>query len=83
MCLCEYKNIFGLPYEGIHQIRLFDVAIIDLFFTYLLALFICKKYKYNIWKIFFLLILLSIIIHKLFCVNTKFIIIINSLFNCS
>lgn len=83
MSLCKYKNIFGVPNEGIHQIRLFDVALIDVFFTFLMALFICKKYNYKIWKIFFILILLSIMIHKLFCVDTKFIIILNSLFNCS
>ena len=73
MNLCKYKNIFGTPEKGIHGIRIFDVAIMDVFFTYIFAFLICKIYNYDIWMIFIFLILLSIIIHKLFCVDTKFI----------
>jgi len=31
--LCKYKDILGKPGEGIHSIRLFNVAIMDVLFT--------------------------------------------------
>lgn len=29
MSLCEYKDIFGIPNEGVHSYRLFNIAIVD------------------------------------------------------
>lgn len=73
---CKYKDIFGLPNKGFHTHYIIDFAIFDILGTFLLSIFI-KKYtrfnKYSIFTIFFYLILLSIIVHKLFCVKTKLI----------
>ena len=30
---CQYKNIFGDVNTGLHKIRLYDIAIIDVIFT--------------------------------------------------
>ncbi len=68
---CEYSNIFGKPGEGIHSIRLFDIAIIDLLFTifgaYLINIYIGENYFF---LILIVLIVLGIIFHRLFCVRT-------------
>ena len=70
MDICKYKNIFGEERKGLHSFRIFDIAIIDLLLTILFAYFISKKYNYNIKLILFLLLILSVIIHKIFCVKT-------------
>ena len=36
MCIfSQYKDILGLPREGIHSIRVFDYAIIDIIMTFI------------------------------------------------
>lgn len=70
MYLCKYRNIFGEPNKGVHKYRLFNIAIIDLIFTLLFALIIKYYYNYNIYKIIICLLIISIIFHKLFCVDT-------------
>lgn len=79
---CKYRDIFGKPKKGLHNIRIMDIAIIDLILTFIFALFISNKYNLNIWGIFILLIIFSIFIHKLFCVNTKLVSLFDSLFIC-
>jgi hypothetical protein len=74
MCIfAKYKDIFGKPNEGVHSIRIFDFAIIDIIMTFIGAYFISKYYKINIWLIFTLLFIYGQILHALFCVETKFI----------
>ncbi len=71
MNLCKYKNIFGMPRKGAHSYRIFDIAIVDLFATIIVAYIISKYYKYNFYKVLALLIMIGIISHKIFCVDTK------------
>jgi hypothetical protein len=35
--LCEYSDIFGKPNQGIHSIRIFDIAIVDVLLTIIVA----------------------------------------------
>ena len=74
MCIfAKYKDIFGKPNEGVHSIRIFDFAIIDIIMTFIGAYFISKYYKIDTWLIFTLLFIYGQILHALFCVKTKFI----------
>lgn len=68
--LCQFKDIFGKPREGVHSYRVLDIAVVDVLGTVLLAYLISEYYKVDIWCSFFLLLLSSVIIHKIFCVNT-------------
>lgn len=71
MNLCKYKNIFGKVGKGVHSIRIFNIAIVDVLLTLLVAFFI--KYifpKWNFWIILFCLFLSGIFLHRLFCVKT-------------
>ena len=78
MIFCKYKNIFGKPKEGPHSYRLFNIAIIDVIFTIILAYIIKYVSNYNFINILIILFIIGIISHKLFCVNTT---VNNFLFN--
>lgn len=72
--LCKYKDSLGVPGKGIHSYRLFNLAIVDVFFTFLLGLFIWSFTK-NRSLVSYIYITLScflagIILHRTFCVKT-------------
>ena len=73
--LCKYKDIFGKPNEGVHSLRLFNVAIVDVGLTFIIAYIIQRQnFKFleniSLGVLFVCLIMLSLIIHRLFCVDT-------------
>ena len=71
MSLCKYKNIFGSPGEGVHSYRIYNIAIVDVLTTILVAYIIYLFLpKYNFFFILICLFLLGIIFHRLFCVRT-------------
>ncbi len=61
-------NDFSIPRKGIHSLRIFDIAIVDLLLTFIFAIIISKK---NFIAVFIILMLLSIVIHTLFNIRTK------------
>ena len=65
---CRFSDIFGLPGTGVHSIRIFNIAIIDVFFTMVLAYI--TKGPFNYWTTLLIWFLIGIIVHKLFCVKT-------------
>ena len=69
--LCKYKDIFGKVAEGVHSYRIFNIAIVDVILTFLLAFIIQLLLpKYNYYHILILLFILGIILHRMFCVRT-------------
>ena len=68
--LCQYRHIFGKEKEGVHSYRFLDIAIVDTFLTFILSLAISYYFKVNLIFVFVLLIILSLIIHYIFCVDT-------------
>jgi hypothetical protein len=73
--LCQFKNIFGEPGKGAHSIRVLDFAIVDIIGTILMAhlLIVYTMYfkDFSLFSLSCILILASVYIHKLFCVETK------------
>lgn len=72
----RYKNLFGEPGKGFHSLRLFNVAVLDTVGTYLISYLLAyfftskeKRFKYTL-LIFTALMLLSLYLHRLFCVKT-------------
>ena len=69
---CEYKDIFGKVGEGVHSYRIFNIAVVDVLATiimaYLLKIFVFPKRSFL--KLTIILFLLGIILHRLFCVKT-------------
>ena len=76
MNLCDYKDLFGKPGEGAHSIRIFNIAIVDVLSTILLAIFIYYLLKLgfnihiSIWWILLICFIAGIIAHRIFCVRT-------------
>lgn len=70
MNLCKYKNVLGVPKQGIHSYRIFDIAIVDVIMTIVGALLISFIFKYPFLYVLVFLFVLGIILHRLFCVRT-------------
>jgi len=68
--LCRYKDIFGRPREGAHAYRLFDIAVVDVVATVLLAFIISRAFSLSFWKSLVALFIIGIIAHRAFCVRT-------------
>jgi hypothetical protein len=68
--LCPYKYIFGEPNKGVHSHRLFDLAIVDVLGTVVIAYGISKYFKKEFKEVLLAVFLLGIILHRLFCVRT-------------
>jgi len=68
---CQYKDILGEPRKGIHEIRLFDFAIVDIILTFILAYGLTLLTGYDYWIMLLFSFLLAIILHWLFCVDTR------------
>jgi len=68
---CKYKNIFGEIGKGVHAYRVFNIAIVDVISTIIVAFIIYLFLpKYNFIHILLFLFLLGIVLHRLFCVRT-------------
>lgn len=68
--LCEHKEVFGKPNKGIHSYRVLNIAIFDLVATVVVAWGISKYYNIDIKQVLFILFVVGIIAHRLFCVRT-------------
>lgn len=68
---CKYKNIFGKVGEGVHSIRVLDIAVVDVIFT-ILAAYIIHRYRpaYSFYCILLILFIFGIVLHRVFCVRT-------------
>jgi hypothetical protein len=76
MSLCKYKNLFGEVNTGIHTVRIFNVAIVDVLFTIiggiLIQFFLLRVFSFyiDLTLVLFVLFGLGILLHRLFCVRT-------------
>lgn len=68
--MCKHKDIFGKPNEGFHKAQIFGVAAFDLIGTVVIAWLLNKWLKISFWKVFLGLMIIAILLHKLFCVET-------------
>ena len=70
MSLCKYSNIFGAPNTGVHSYKIFNIAIVDLGLTILLAFGISSYCDINFILTLIVILIIGIIMHKIFCVET-------------
>ena len=68
--LCQYKDALGVPGQGIHSFRIFNVAVADVLMTIVGAWLISFAFPKRFLLILAILFLLGITLHRLFCVNT-------------
>ena len=72
MQLCKYRHIFGKEGEGVHSIRLFNIAVVDLVLTVIGSYFISMYFDVSFWPVLLVVLVISVLVHKLFCVDTTF-----------
>jgi len=70
MDLCRYKNMFGAVGTGAHSYRIFNVAIVDVLLTVLVAYLISWYFRLPVLWTVIALFLFGIIAHRAFCVRT-------------
>ena len=68
--MCKYKDLFGKVGEGVHSYRLFNIAIVDVAVTLLLAYLAHVFFRMNFWIALLILFIMGIFLHRLFCVRT-------------
>lgn len=67
---CKYRHIFGIEKEGVHKYRLLNIAIVDTVLAILLALAVALYFKTSFLLVFFILLIIATLLHRLFCVET-------------
>jgi len=67
----KFKDIFGKPNEGAHKFRLFDLPLVDYIGAILLALLIRYITKIPFELIIVIVLIIGIICHYLFGVDTS------------
>ena len=70
MNLCKYKDALGVPGKGVHSYRIFNIAVADVVMTIIGAWILSWIFKWSFRVTLFVLFLLGIILHRIFCVNT-------------
>jgi hypothetical protein len=68
--LCLYKDLFGRPREGAHSYRIFDIAVVDVAATVVVAYVIARIFGVVFWKSLVVLFIVGILSHRAFCVRT-------------
>lgn len=68
--LCRYKDLFGRPREGAHSYRIFDIAVVDVVATVVVAYVIARIFGLSFWKSLVALFIVGILSHRMFCVRT-------------
>jgi hypothetical protein len=57
--------------ENFHRIQVFDIIDLDILFMIIISYYISTVYKQNFYKILISIVFISIIIHRMFKINTR------------
>ena len=68
--LCQYKSVFGEPGKGVHSLRIFGFALVDVLLTIIVAFAIAHYFNKNVIVVFIVLLAIAVFLHWLFCVDT-------------
>jgi len=66
----EYRDIFGKPNTGVHSLRLFNIAVLDVIGTIIIAFVTSVLIQQPLWLTLILWMLVAIWMHRIFCVDT-------------
>lgn len=67
---CQYKDLFGKVNEGLHSYRIFNIAIIDVLLTIILAAVISYYSSIKFVYLVVIMFVIGVVFHRLFCVDT-------------
>lgn len=66
----DLDNMIGVPGEGIHSYRIFDIAYMDVIIVLISAILIAWAMKWSYIKTTVGIFILGIVVHKGLCVGT-------------
>jgi hypothetical protein len=66
----DLDNLIGVPGEGIHSYRIFNVAYMDVIVVLLAAILIAWAMNWSYIKTIVGIFILGIVVHKVLCVGT-------------
>lgn len=68
---CQYRNALGKPNQGVHSVRVFGIALFDTALAVFAAWLLYRFSKqFTFIQSLFLVFVLGVIAHSLFCVDT-------------
>ncbi len=67
--LCQYRDSLGVPNKGPHR-HILGIAAFDLVSTILIGYIIWFYTRINPWVLAIAIAIITIAVHRLFCVNT-------------
>lgn len=67
---CAYQNLFGKVGEGVHSIRIANIAVVDVLMTILVAYVVSLFLPFRFSYVLLFLFLAGIVLHRVFCVRT-------------
>lgn len=70
MDLCKYSHVLGEPKKGIHSIRIYNIAIMDVLMTIIGSYIISYFSNIHFTIVLISMFVLGIFLHRLFCVRT-------------
>lgn len=71
MSLCIYKNIFGEPGVGVHEVSFMNIAVVDVIGTIAMGSLISRVFNISEWIAIVLLLIIAEVFHYAFCVETR------------
>lgn len=77
---CPFKDLFGKPNTGAHAYRLFNIAVVDVIATLLLAFLIARWFRVSFLWVFIGLFIIGEWMHYWMCVDTTVILWIKKLY---
>lgn len=69
---CPYKDLLGIPKEGVHARRIGPFALNDLIGTLLGSYLISSFFETDFWITLFMIFVWGELLHYIFCVQTEF-----------
>lgn len=69
--LCQYSGALGEPGEGVHRPRVGGLAAVDLLITAGASFAISRAGGWPVLVVFIILMVLAVVAHEVFCVNTR------------
>ena len=72
MSSCPYKDILGIPKQGVHSERIFGLARNDIIGTILLSITTSILLNISLWKTLLFWFILGEILHYIFGVDSAF-----------
>ena len=67
---CPFRNVFGAPRTGVHSVRAFDVAIVDVLATLAVAYAIARFTGASFTVVAVAAFSAGVVAHRAFCVDT-------------